>query len=409
MRTLKLISLSLLICPLMAFSAPSHVTGRLLVKPKAGTDEGVLQGIFAAQGATQTNSISALDVRVLDLPEAALNGIRTALRNNPNIEFVDTDNATPPSLTPNDPNFPYQWHLTNIVAQTAWDTTNGSSTVVVGVLDTGVDGTVPDLSPNITPGTNAFDGGTNTTDVYAIYGHGTQVASIIGAVMNNAVGGAGVSGGVTLMPVRISDTNGYAYDSAVASGLVWSAARGCKVVNISYELSGSLTVSNACRYFRNAGGVVTMAAGNGGIVLTIPDNTNVLTVSGMNGNGTLATWSNRGKVIDVSAPGAGIYTVGRSNVYGAWSGTSYSAPIVAGVAALIWSVRPTATPAQVENIIMATATDMGTTGWDTSFGFGRVNAYNAVQAALTNGYATWTGWTNRTVTTTKTKITKGKK
>ena len=200
-----------------------------------------------------------------------------------------------------------------------------------------MDGTHPDLVPNLVPGWNTYDNNSNSADVY---GHGTEVAGTVAASGNNGMGVASVAFGCKLMPVRISDTSGLGYSSTVASGLTWAADHGARVANISYEFTGDSAVDSAAQYFDSKGGVVTVSAGNYSTVLTIPDDPNVLTVSATDSNDDIASWSNTGTPIDLAAPGVNIWTTTMGGGYSPASGTSFSAPTAAGVAALVISANP---------------------------------------------------------------------
>jgi thermitase len=186
-----------------------------------------------------------------------------------------------------------------------------------------------------------------------------------------------------LMPVRISDdTGGYAAYSAMAAGLTWAADHGARVANISFGgASQSATVRSAAQYFQNHGGVVTASAGNSGVLLTDADNPYILTVSAVNGNDTLIPGSNYGNIVDLCAPGSG-YTTSHGGQYGGGSGTSFAAPVVAGVAALVISANPGLTGQQVQDIVTSTVDDLGPVGRDVQYGAGRVNAARAVASAL---------------------------
>ena len=359
-----------------------HMPDRVLLKFKAEVSESEAQTLISAAGAAQSSAISRIGVRILKVPPATLPKMLDALSHNPNVEFAQPDAIVAPDFTPNDPYFTSQWHLAQIAAPAAWDTTVGSPSVIVAILDTGVDGTHPDLAPNLVPGWNTYDNNSNSADVY---GHGTEVAGTVAASGNNGIGVASVAFGCKLMPVRISDTSGLGYSSTVASGLTWAADHGARVANISYEFTGDSVVDSAAQYFNSKGGVVTVSAGNYSTVLTNADDPNVLTVSATDSNDAIAPWSNTGTPIDLAAPGVSIYTTTMGGGYSPASGTSFSAPVTAGVAALVISANPSLTSAQVQQVLKQSADDLGAPGWDPVYGWGRVNAQKAVAAAINFG------------------------
>jgi hypothetical protein len=184
------------------------------------------------------------------------------------------------------------------------------------------------------------------------------------------------------MPIRISDASGYATYSAMASGLYWAADHGARVANISYIASDSSSVATAAQYFQSKGGVVTVSSGNQGTFCSSADNRYVLTVGATDSADNLASWSNTGNNVDLVAPGVSIYTTANGGGYRYASGTSFSAPVTAGVAALVIAANPNLSAAQVQDILKQSADDRGAAGWDTSFGAGRVNAGRAVSFAL---------------------------
>ena len=186
--------------------------------------------------------------------------------------------------------------------------------------------------------------------------------------------------GCRVMPIRISDPNGSATYSAAANGLAWAADHGARVANISYIMTGSSTVTAAASYFQSKGGVVTISAGNYSTFDASPDNPYALTVSGITGSDLIWSSSNTGNNVDLSAPYY-VYTTVKGGGYSGVSGTSVSAPIVAGVAALVFSVNPNLTASQAQDILKQSADDLGSVGWDTNYGWGRVNAAHAVNLA----------------------------
>jgi hypothetical protein len=141
-------------------------------------------------------------------------------------------------------------------------------------------------------------------------------------------------------------------------------------------------VSSAASYFQSKGGVVASSAGNEGTFTSAADNPTILTVSATDSSDALASWTNTGNYVDLGAPGVGIRTTNRGGGYGSWSGTSFSAPVVAAVAALVISANPALTASQVQDILKQSADDLGPAGWDPGYGWGRVNAGRAVNLAL---------------------------
>jgi len=375
-----------------AFAQPRpHVPSRLLVGFRQGVPDSQVDAVVQGLQGRGHERIPGTNVQTVSLPvNANENASANSFKNRPEVEFVEFDEIVPvSSVTPNDPGYA-AWqspYLSQISAPAAWSSTTGSSSVAIAIIDTGVDGTHPDLASKMVAGWNIYSNNSDTSDVY---GHGTMVAGTAAAATNNGLGMAGVCWQCLIMPVRISDTNGTATYSAMASGISWAASHGARVANLSYEASTSSTVTQAAQAFMNAGGVVTIAAGNEGTFISTPDNPSALTVGGINTANTLYSWSNYGNIIDLVAPGS-VYTTLRGGGYGLASGTSLAAPIVAGVAALMFSANPSLMPASVMSMLEQSATDLGTPGWDTTFGWGDVNAYGAVTLALTGAPAGGSG------------------
>jgi thermitase len=183
------------------------------------------------------------------------------------------------------------------------------------------------------------------------------------------------------MPVRVTNTSGYASLSAIASGLNYAADHGAKVANLSFAVQSYSTVITAAQYFKNKGGVVVNSAGNGGTLDSSAPSDALVSVSATDSTDTLAGWSSYGPYVDLSAPGVGIWTTTMGGGYGAVSGTSFSSPLTAGVAALMMGANAKLAPSQIVSILESTARDVGTSGYDQFYGYGRVNAGAAVLAA----------------------------
>src|SRR5213592_3222223 len=124
----------------------NSVPGRILVKARDGITESELQQLFAAHGAQQHSAIHQINVRILNMPEAARDHVLEALQHHPNVEFAEQDVIVPPSLIPNDPSFNNQWHLPKMQCPSAWDVTRGSTAVTIAICDSGIDASHPDLA-----------------------------------------------------------------------------------------------------------------------------------------------------------------------------------------------------------------------------------------------------------------------
>lgn len=357
------------------------VPGRVLVKFREAIGADHARQIIAALGARDADEIPHIGVHILDLPyQASENAFANAFQLRPEVEFAELDRIlTFQELIPNDPLYfsDWSWSLPKVSAPDAWSTTTGSSNVTIAILDTGVDGTHEDLISQMVPGWNIYN---NNSDTHDVHGHGTAVAGTAAASGNNGVGVASVCWGCRIMPVRISDNYGLATYSDIASGLVWAADHGARVANISYNVTDSSTVSKSASYFQKKGGVVTVASGNSGTFDNTSDNPYVLTVGATDSTDTIYSWSNTGNNLDLVAPGF-VYSTMVGGGYTVAQGTSAAAPLVAGAAGLLFSLNPSLTPTQVQDILRQSADDLGTPGWDLSYGYGRLNLAKALTMA----------------------------
>ena len=375
------VALGAALLPAQAFAADEAqwVPGRLLVQPRAGLAEAEFDKIIKKQGGKQVGKIEGINVRIIQLPpQASEKAVEALLKNNKHLKFAERDMLLKPEATADDPYYASAWHLTKIGAPTAWDVTQGEN-VTIAILDSGVDATHPDLASRLVPGWNFYDNNSNTSDVY---GHGTQVAGAAAAASNNALGVASVAGMARIMPIRVTDTAGMGSLSQMASGITWAADRGARVANLSFAAAGGYaTVQNAAQYMKKKGGLVVTAAGNTGTAQTFAAHASTIVVSGTTSSDAKASWSSYGSFVDIAAPGASIWTTTRGGGYKAASGTSMATPVAAGVVGLMMASNPGLSAEGVESILFSTAVDLGSAGFDTSFGNGRVNASAAVAAA----------------------------
>lgn len=360
------------------------VKGRMLVEVRDGVTTDALGKMIEAPG-HKRYKLGQSGIYVVDLPaNASEKAVLARLKNNPHVKSAEQDRLVPSTLAVNDPYIGSAWHVGKIGANAAWDLAQGSG-VTIAILDSGIDAAHPDLAPNLTGGYNVYDANTNLTDVC---GHGTSVAGAAAAVNNNAIGVAGIAGRARIMPVRVAykkatDGGCYAAYSTVASGLIYAADNGARVANVSYGgVTGSSSVTSAANYMKSKGGLVFVSSGNTGTDQGYAPNSAMIVVGATTSSDTRASWSSYGSFVTLTAPGSGIWTTRMGNGYAAVNGTSYASPVAAGVAALMMAAAPTLTNSRIESLLASTAVDLGTAGRDNYFGYGRINAAAAVQAAL---------------------------
>ncbi len=276
-----------------------------------------------------------------------------AYQNDPNVEAAQPNYIYHATAVPNDPQFGQLWALKNtgqtiatgnfspttgtpgddMDIEAAWDHITDCSSVVVAVIDSGVNYNQEDLAPNMWNGTAAgfpnhgFDFVNNDNDPMDLVGHGTHVAGIIGAAGNNGLGTTGVCWTASIMAVRVLDATGTGSDATIINGINFAVAHGAKVINMSLGSSGGLVdpaFSNAITSAQNSDVVVVVAAGNDGVNNDLPTTptypcnftqANLICVAALDQNYSLATFSNFGTTsVDVGAPG--------TNILSTWPGTS---------------------------------------------------------------------------------------
>jgi len=361
-----------------------HVPGRLLVKPADAASETTVSQIVAVAGAKVHHKINGVNVLVLDVPDKALDAMTRMLSKTGLFSFVERDFIAHATATPNDPDFTSQWHLAKIQAANAWSLSEGSASIPIAIIDSGADASQPDLKPKLVPGWNFLTLTSNTSDTGCNTGHGTAVSGAAAAATNNLTGVAGVAWANTIMPLVVTSSSCFAYYSDMASAITYAVDHGVRIINISIAgSSASSTLQSAVDYAWSKNAVIFAAAGNSSSSSPMyPAACNhVLAVSATEPTDTLATFSNYGSWVDLSAPGDMILTTQMGGTYGHWWGTSLASPIAAAVGALALSANPSLTNAQLVTLLETNSDDLGTPGFDQYYGYGRVNAYKAVLAA----------------------------
>lgn len=356
----------------------------------------------------------------------------------PEVEFARIIVQGEFTLTPNDPMYPINWGHNNTAqfpqyengdftgpnvgligfdskAPLAWNQSQGlgSSSVIIAILDTGVDTSHPDL--RLVPGYDTYDNDNDVTPGGASEGHGTACAGVAAARGNNNLGVIGIAGGCSVMPLKVAGLNMFD-EVTLANALTWARDHGAHIISMSLsfgllDYGGSPALDNAIDYAYN-GGVTLFAATanyNNSAIRYPAKHPKVIAVGAASPSGERKSFtssdganswgSNYGTAnqddrlaVDVMAPtylpttdimGATGYTTTNYNDY--FGGTSCATPYAAGVAALIKSKYPSYTPLQIERLMKYTCTDMtvdGGAGWDKYTGYGLVNA---------NAALTWSG------------------
>lgn len=275
----------------------------------------------------------------------------------------------------------YQWNLPMIETNKGWSISKGSNDVIVAVVDTGVDLTHSDLKGQLLDGYNVIDPSKPPQDDV---GHGTHVAGIIAALVNNNEGVAGMTWYNKILPVKVLDSSGAGTSYSVAEGIIWATDHGAKVINLSLgNYAEAQFLHDAIKYAFDRDVVLIAATGNDntdrpGYPAAYPE---VFAVSATDYNRKKASFSNYGNYIDVVAPGATIASTYLDNQYAALSGTSMASPHVAALAALIRSKNPALTNTEVMDIMRRTSIDLGNPGRDEIFGYGQVDVIKALREA----------------------------
>jgi len=311
------------------------------------------------------------------------------------------------SVTPDDPDFDQQYGLLNtgqtiagvagtpgadVNATEAWVITTGDPDTVIAIVDTGVSQSHPDLQTDVLPGYSALGG---SWDDDFLISHGTHCAGIASADTDNGIGVAGVGWDCSILPVKVLGFLGTGTEADIAAGIVWAADNGADVISLSLGSPdfGSV-LENAVNYAAGLDVVLVAATGNtAGVPIFAPARFDATIAVGATDNrDTIASFTTTGPEMTVTAPGVDVWSTwdtfelfGPTDGYAFQSGTSMATPHVAGVVGLMLSVNPDLTRLEVQDILETTSIDLGMTGFDPTYGHGRVDAFEAVSAAIGAG------------------------
>ena len=323
---------------------------------------------------------------VVDVPAGMSEGeLAAILLATGDYEYVEPNWTLYPTVTPNDSQFGSSWQHTRLQSTAAWDLHTGNSNVIVAVCDSGVDLNHPDLAASLVPGFNAVSGRsqTNNGEVNDINGHGTFVAGCAAARGNNNTGVVGVGWNFSIMPIRVTNnTNGTASMFALHDGARWAAENGAQIVNVSFSGGTSASNQSVGSYVKSLGSLLFWSSGNDDSFVT-PSRPDYVLVGSTTSGDNRSWFSNFGPAVDLVAPGSSVRSTSNGGGYRNSSGTSFAAPIAAGVGAMIYSVNPSFSAHDVQRILYNSVDDLGAPGKDDSFGRGRVNTLKAIQLAQT--------------------------
>lgn len=449
-------SLMVLFLLAMVFSAPSpqeqkpaFVPGEVVVKLRPAA-RGVAGALAQGMNLQMTRSSPSGEFVVLkDNTGKDVQQLADSLKADPNVEYAEPNYLYYALGTPNDPRFNQLWGMHNtgqtggtadadIDAPEAWDITTGDTTVIVGVIDTGIDYKHPDLAANMwtNPGEDAWsdpnnpntgngidddnngyvddwrgwDFVNNDNDPFDDNGHGTHCAGTIGAVGNDGVGVAGVNWRVKIMPLKFLSANGSGSLAAAIDAINYANHFGVNLTSNSWGGGGrSQALEDAIRAANTAGSLFVAAAGNNGTdndaTPNYPSNydvPNVLAVAAIDHNGNLASFGSGGgggicgcagevlpspgsnygaTTVDLAAPGKEILSTTPNNGYSSFSGTSMATPHVSGVAALTLARFGSLTVTQLKQRLM-NSVDVRPSLQGKMVTGGSINAFKAVSAPL---------------------------
>ncbi|MEA3340370.1 MAG: S8 family serine peptidase [Chloroflexota bacterium] len=312
------------------------------------------------------------------------------------IEYAEPDFVGYGAGAPDDERFGLQWGLHNtgqsggepdadVDAPEAWDISTGAAPTVLAIIDTGIDLNHPDLAGKVVTGWDFANDDSNPQDDY---GHGTHVAGTAAAATNNGIGVAGVCPGCRVMPLKALNDKNWGYYSWWVSAIEYAVDNGADVINMSMGGTGySQALGNAVLYAYNTDVPIVAAMMNDGDATSYYPAlfAETIAVGSTDRNDDRSSFSNFGDHIDLVAPGSSIWSTMWDDAYASWGGTSMATPHVVGVLGLIHGIRPGYTVEELRAVLRATADDQvgppneDKKGWDRYFGWGRLNAAQAVR------------------------------
>jgi thermitase len=347
--------------------APAYVDHQVLVKSTSA--------LKLPAGATIKKSWSKIGWQLVQLPASlSVSKGMYYFSTQRGVQKVEPNLMRWTTRTVSDPFFSQQYAMTKIKAPQAWDLGTGDPSVIVAVLDSGFELSHIDMAGKFVQGFDFEDNDTDPTWVSSP--HGVETAGCVAAATDNGIGIAAIGFNCKIMPLRVGNA-GIAVSNSI-SGMMYAADNGAKVINMSYGGPGTTQAEqDAVNYAWNKGPVVIASAGNAGdTVKNYPAACDhVISVAASDQNDQRAGFSTFGDWVHVAAPGVAVLTTAPNNSYGPADGTSFSSPITAGLAGLLFAfAAPNTTNAQIVTAIESTCDPVG--NWVQK---GRINAFAAMQ------------------------------
>jgi len=364
--------------------------GRKIVVFDTALNDAAKDELIARAGGAKLKNLDLIGAKAVWVPDRAA---AAKLATSPGVVRVDDDvvvEALRKTVTPQ-PAETLPWGIDRVDAELVWPG-NTADQIKVGIIDTGISNTHPDLLANVKGGVNTINPLKNWNDDN---GHGSHVAGIV-AGLDNEIGVIGVGPTIDLYAIKVLNRNGSGWISDVIEGIQWAIANNMQVVNMSLGTASDIqSLHDAVTAAKTAGIVVVAAAGNSGsstdgssTVIYPAAYPETIAISATDRNNVIASWSSRGPEVDLAAPGVSIYSTYKGTGYTTLSGTSMAAPHVTGSVALVLNTpvgsydanaNSVWDPDEVQVKLQATATELGIAGLDNLYGWGLVNAFAATR------------------------------
>jgi serine protease len=408
------------VMPARTIGSKQYLAGQILVKFKANVPASRINEINGRHNATVLAESRVGRFKIIKVPKGQkAPQFADDYSSEPDVEYAELNYLAYAMFNPNDPLLQYQWNFYNSInggirANLAWDITTGDPNIVIAVVDTGIayeaNGKRYEQAPELSNVhfVAGYDFVNNDTHPNDDDGHGTHVAGTLAQNTNNGIGPAGLAFNCSIMPIKVLNKRGSGTYADIADGIYFAVDNGAKVINMSLGGSAdSTTLRNACQYAYDQGVTLVCAAGNEyqqGNAPSYPAayDEYCIAVGAVRFDKTRAYYSNTGSYLDIAAPGGDMnvdqngdgytdgilqQTFGNNPTdwnYYFYEGTSMATPHVSAVAALLIS-QGANSPDAVREAIQNTATDMGTPGWDSQYGWGVLDAFGALMYQRRNG------------------------